>query len=427
MRSARVAGLSVIGAILVGAAGAAFAVSGAGAILLEFDTSARSAGMGSATTANFWAEDANVWANPALLGYHKGIRYQNFHTQLVPGLADGIFLDSDRMTFGAYGVGLSLSCWPFVREAGDYLDMGEQIATDESGNVIGTYHAWMKSDSWSAGVSLAQVCDALLGHDPRQGQGLARHGDVAVGYTQKRYRDELAPDEVLQDGRGGSGAATMKDLGLLLRATPYNSIDTAGHESSPGRAFAPLGGLRLDLSYGWSDLNYNDALIVHVDADQADPAPRMRRRGLAVRGALGLPPVLRQSLEGAGLGLLAESLTPLLSYSLSWDHVTPWIRWNETLERYEFAAEPDEDEHEFLRGHELVVANILYLRGGHVEHRAGDIVASTRGWGLGFRLADIAGFRYDHADVPQARGLPEVEREGYTLFVDGIALWRHLR
>jgi len=164
-----------------------------------------------------------------------------------------------------------------------------------------------------------------------------------------------------------------------------------------------------------------------VDADQADPAPRMHRRGFAVRGALGLPRGMREAMDSGGLGLLVESLTPLVSYSLSWDHVTPWVRWDATREELVFAENTDEDQHEHLRGSELVVANILYLRRGHIEQRAGEIIDSTTGWGLGFRLADIAGFRYDHAEVPQARGLAMVERDGYTLFVDGFALWRRLQ
>lgn len=117
----------------------------------------------------------------------------------------------------------------------------------------------------------------------------------------------------------------------------------------------------------------------------------------------------------------------LKSEMTSWGGVKSLYRWNETLNEYEFAADPDENEHEHLHGSELVVADILYLRRGHVEYRAGDIDGSTTGRGLGFRLADIAGFRYDHAEVAQARDLPKVEREGYTLFVDGLAPWRRLR
>lgn len=420
------------GAFLIGIAGAALAGSGAGAIVLEFDTSARSAGMGGATTAINWTDDPNVWANPALLGYHRGLRYQQFHSQLASGLADDIFMDSDRVTLGAYGVGFLFAGKPFGRMGGDYLDMGQQIGTDENGNVTEPFHSYMNADSWGVGVSLAQVFDAIAGLDAptppevagKGGQGLARYGDIAFGWTHKRFEDALAEFSTMQDSPGGgSGRATMSDWGLLLSATPYNSIDNAGQLPALDAALDPLGGLRVDLSYGWSDLNYNNARIDHVDADQSDPAPRAHRSGFAIRGALGgIPEAVRVAMEDAGLGLVAESLSPLVSYSMSWDRSTPWYRWEKT----EYVSGADPKQREYLRGSELVLANIFYLRRGHVKAEYGDIDGTTSGWGLGFRLADIAGFRYDRAEVPQAQGLPKAKSTGYTVFVDGVAIWQRL-
>jgi hypothetical protein len=421
----------VAGAFLLGIAGTALAGSGAGAIVLEFDTSARSAGMGGATTAVNWTDDPNVWANPALLGYHQGLRYQQFHSQLAVGLADDIFMESDRVTLGAYGVGFLYAGKPFGHVGGDYLDMGMQQGTDENGNVTEPFHSYMKADSWGIGVSLAQLCDAIAGLNgptppgvAREGdQGLARYGDIALGWTHKSFEDELADQAEMQDSQGGgSGRATMSDWGLLLSATPYNSIDNAGQWPELDAVLSPLGGLRLDLSYGWSDLNYNNARIVHVEADQSDPAPRAHRSGFAIRGALGVPEAVRVAMDDAGLGLVAESLSPLVSYSMSWDRSTPWYRWEQT--GYVSGANPEQ--REYLRGSELVLANILYLRRGHVKADYGDIDGATSGWGLGFRLADIAGFRYDRAEVPQAAGLPNVKRTGYTVFVDGVAIWQRL-
>jgi hypothetical protein len=420
------------GAFLIGIAGAALAGSGAGAIVLSFDKSARSEGMGGATTAVNWTDDPNVWANPALLGYHRGLRYQHFHSQLLPGLADNVDIDSDRVTLGAYGVGFLYAGKPFGRVGGDYLDMGQQQGTDQNGNVTETFHSYMKADSWGVGVSLAQVADAIAGLDaPTQpgvagkgGRGLARYGDIALGWTHKRFEDALTPDAAMQDATsGGTGTATMSDWGLLLSATPYNSITNAGQVPALDEVLSPLGGLRLDLSYGWSDLNYNNARIVHVDADQSDPAPRAHRSGFAIRGALGVPEAVRVAMEDAGLGLVTESLSPLVSYSESWDRSTPWYRWEQT----EYVPGANPEEREILRGRELVLANIIYLRRGHVKADYGDIDGATSGWGLGFRLADIAGFRYDRAEVPQAQGLPNVRRTGYTVFVDGVAIWQRLR
>jgi len=43
---------------------------------LEIDPSTRSAGMAGAASAVYWGTDPNYWANPALLGYASGIRYE---------------------------------------------------------------------------------------------------------------------------------------------------------------------------------------------------------------------------------------------------------------------------------------------------------------------------------------------------------------
>jgi hypothetical protein len=419
----------VAGAFLIGIAGTALAQ---GAILLSFDTSARSAGMGGATTAVNWTDDPNVWANPALLGYHRGLRYQQLRAQGAVGIssADDIFLDSDRVTLGAYGVGFLYAGKPFGRMGGDYLDLGRDLLTDEYGDAVGTFHSYMKADSWGVGVSLAQVFDAIAGLDAltpsgvagQGGQGLARYGDVAFGWTHKRYEDALVFEPLQGATSADNGAATMSDWGLLLSATPYNSIDNAGQVPTLDAVLSPLGGLRLDLSYGWSDLNYNNAEIEYVEANQSPLAPRVHRSGFALRCALGVPQAVRGSLENAGLGLVAESLSPLVSYSMSWDRSTPWYRWEQN--GYVPGAVPEARED--LRGSELVLANIFYLRRGHVKAAYGYTDRATSGWGLGFRLADIAGFRYDRAEVPQAQGLPKVKSTGYTVFVDGVAIWQRL-
>jgi hypothetical protein len=416
----------VAGAFLIGIAGTALAGWTAYDNVLTFDTSARSAGMGGATTAVNWTDDPNVWANPALLGYHRGLRYQQFRSQLDVGLV----LGSNRVTLGAYGVGFLYAGKPFGRLGGDCLDLGQQVLTDQNGGAVGTFQSYRKADSWGVGVSLAQVFDAIAGLDApapsgvagQGGQGLARYGDVAFGWTHKRYEDALVYEPLQGATSADNGTATMSDWGLLLSATPYNSIDNAGQVPALDAVLSPLGGLRLDLSYGWSDLNYNNAEIEFMEANQSYLAPRSHRSGFALRGALGVPLAVRGALENAGLGLVAESLSPLVSYSMSWDRSTPWYRW----EQNGYVPGADPEAREDLRGSELVLANIFYLRRGHVKADYGYVDGATSGWGLGFRLADIAGFRYDHAEVPQGEELPKVERTGYTVFVDGVAIWQRL-
>ena len=45
--------------------------------------SVRSSGMGFASNAVFWGGDPDYWSNPALLGYHDGIRYEHGTSRLV--------------------------------------------------------------------------------------------------------------------------------------------------------------------------------------------------------------------------------------------------------------------------------------------------------------------------------------------------------
>ena len=67
VQAALAGGLSMVAAIRAEAQGTARS--------LDIDASIRSAGMGGACNAVFWGADPNDWANPALLGYHSGLRY----------------------------------------------------------------------------------------------------------------------------------------------------------------------------------------------------------------------------------------------------------------------------------------------------------------------------------------------------------------
>ena len=78
---------------------------------MNIDLSVRSAGMGGASNALSWG-DLNHWGNPALLGYAQGLRYVHTHTQLVPGLASNVFLNSNVVQAGGGGVGVGFGRRP---------------------------------------------------------------------------------------------------------------------------------------------------------------------------------------------------------------------------------------------------------------------------------------------------------------------------
>src|SRR5439155_1706847 len=80
----------------------ASAQSESGAQSLLIDPSIRASAMGGASTAVIWGGDPNYWANPALLPYQHGIRYERGRTHLVPDLSPKVSFKTKRLLVG-YG------------------------------------------------------------------------------------------------------------------------------------------------------------------------------------------------------------------------------------------------------------------------------------------------------------------------------------
>jgi hypothetical protein len=73
-------------------------------------------------------------------------------------------------------------------------------------------------------------------------------------------------------------------------------------------------------------------------------------------------------------------------------------------------------------GWEMGLANIFFLRKGHFTALYGDIDDDTSGWGINLQVKKQFGLRYDTASVPQARGLPRVDRYTLSFWVDPLAI-----
>jgi hypothetical protein len=359
---------------------------------LDIDTSVRASGMGSASNAVFWGDDPNPWANPALLAYHRGVRYAHCRTRLVPGLTDDVVFRTDRTTVSYAGVGLAL---PGTTR----LDYGTSEAVDENGNTLGTFSSYEKAHVWGAGVSLGEAAGSLWQLGGRERPGFLDYADVALGMNNKAVRVVLAP--------GAVTSTTALDWGTLVRAGLPLARGSRGE--------SPL--LRLDASYGYSVLNFNDARVVFINEDSANPTSRIRRSGFAVRGAVGVPSSLRRAMHDLRLGWLAAGLDPLVSIGWAADHerVTAGSRpGGYGVQRW---------------GVEIAFANVVSVRQGHVQDRLGDIRDNTAGYGVGFNLGRFGGVHWDHAHIPQARNaaLPYVKRDAWSLFVDPIAIALALR
>lgn len=364
---------------------------------LDLDPSVRAAGMARASNAVFWGDPPDLWANPALLAYQQGLRYERSKTRLVPDLTSDVTFEIRRVTWGGGAIALALAGQPLDRLGGSRLSYGTSEGADSAGNPTGPFESFEKIRSWSFGLSLAQLTEnaAVLLH--RTPVSLSRYADVSFGMSTKDLQMVLAP--------GTEGSTTARDIGVLVRLSPINSID------GPGDAAWPV---RVDASYGWSILSYNDATVIFPSESSPDPVSRHHRQGIAARAALGLPADFRGGLEAHRLGWLIPGFTPLVSLGIAndWTHST--------------AGDLDAPSTSYdtrALGLELTIANVLSVRQGWYEDKDGDIDDTSSGWSLGLPLGRIASVRYDWARFPECCGLSHIQPRGWTAWMNPLALW----
>ena len=392
-------------------ASVATAGSGTGAINMSFNTSARFEAMGSAGVGAPWGTDTNHWANPALLAFRPGLNYLKFRSELAAGLADDIVITNQELTLGNYGVTFLLAKGPVD---GNYLDMGTQMGTDENGVPTGEFQSYMKTESWGLGIDVVQVLDHLLDHGDKN---WSRYATLAAGFTKHSFEDQLAPDSNLQDGvSGGSGSGNSTDKGFVLRATPLRIDSPAGWNDN---GFV---GLTAGAAYGYSLKSDTDEYIVHVDADQSDPFPRAFVKGWSVHLALPLAPDFRDRPVHGLEKLITQAIDPFFSFTYSSQLIEPGYVWDADLNHYVYEHDTSGAQEEIGTGWEIGLANIFFLRRGHVEAKYGDIDGTTAGWGINLQAGKMGGFRYDHARVPQATTLPDVYRDGWSIWICPMAI-----
>ena len=222
---------------------------------------------------------------------------------------------------------------------------------------------------------------------------------------------DFAPATVTLDGSAGRGESKNRDQGLLVRVTPYNAIDYPGLIPQIENTIRA----RIDVSYATAAVNYdNNASISYIDEDQSDPFVKLHW-GWAVHADFTLPALTGESDQSGPPDWLCNLITPLVSFGGTLEHSQPAINDVKSGEEID------------LSGWELTIANIFWLRRGHVEDPTGTVIGDTYGWGLGLQFGKVGGFRYDHAIVPQSIYLGDVERKGFTVFLDPVRLYQRLR
>jgi hypothetical protein len=387
-----------------------------GAQSLFIDPSVRASAMGGSSGAVFWGDCPNYWSNPGLLGSRKGVVYEWGRTQLVPDLAENVFFTTKRLTIGGWGLGIMMAGKPVDKLGGLRLDYGESFATDPDGNILGTFTSYEDTQSLGGGANLLEFAEHALAAGGLETPAMSRFGDVGIGWSEKKTHVFLAPAGFTQDGTTSAGYVTTHDSGVLIRLTPYNSIDYAGLLPGLDR----VAGARVDFSYGGSTQNYNHATIAYIDPSQSDPVARMQRKGWAAHLALDVPARTHSEAGSGTLGWVLGCVTPLLSVGSTHDRAVPLI-WDAATGGYRAGERIKHS------GWEVTIANIYSIRGGRVDDPAGTVHGHTSGWGIALHVKDAVGFSYDAATVPQSIYLDRVHRKAASFFIDPVRAWGLLR
>ncbi len=384
-----------------------------GANSLMLDPSIRATGMGRASGAVFWGDGSDYWANAALLASGNWIRFERGRTQLVPELAKDVYLTTNRVTFARGGLGLLVAGYPIDAAGGSRLDYGVETATDVDGNPVGQIHPYEKTRSLGISGNILELVESVSAISGRRWPGLSRFADLGLGIVMNRTHVDLSPAGFTVPKP--SADVSTYDKGLLARLTPYDAVDHEGFARPLDRVLP----IRVDLAYGASSHNYTDARVDFPSP--GSPIVRLRRIARSVHAALGFPGVARDALDGAGLGWLPASLTPLVSWGRAWEGEVEMIKDPATGD-YIKGPEARYD------GWEVTIANIYTYRQGHIEDPAGSLFGDTKGWSLGVHLKDLGGFSYEEATEPPTIYFTKtIHRKGFSVFVDPVKAWRAIR
>jgi hypothetical protein len=357
---------------------------------LDFDTSIRAAGMGSASAGVWWGEPG-VWGNPASLAEVRGVGWVDGRTQLVPGLASDVWLKSSRLLLGGAGVGLSLMGEPLDGIGGMRLDYGASEGTDPFGNPTGTFDSFEETQAWGIGVAPIQLFDAIRGAGTDPVASGPRRVDLAGGYQHKHTVVSLAPADV-----GGYAEADCLDWGVSGRVTLTPDL-------------SPQAPWRLELSGGYAVLNANDAQFLFL-AESAPPS-RIRREGLAVHASV-LSPWSEPGAAPPNWMLTGMPRAIEFGVARDWEQVSAGAGPTDfSVDRF---------------GIEGTLLGVLTGRFGHVSDRVGEIVGDTWGYGVRIPVGPWGSVAYDRARVPQSSGLPDVTRQGWSAWVDPLRIMSDL-
>ncbi len=145
----------------------------------------------------------------------------------------------------------------------NYLSLGENVWTDETGTELGTYDSREYTNAFGLGLCV----DFFL--------------RAAIGVTYKRIVSKLTPFTIVgAENSSGEATANAFDFGLQINV-PFTELFR--DERKTTFQLFPV----IEISYGYAIVNIGDEMR-YIDKHQADPLPRQARLGNALKLGLGM-------------------------------------------------------------------------------------------------------------------------------------------
>jgi hypothetical protein len=334
--------------------------------ILDYDPSVRSASMAGASGAVYWGDAPNYWANPALLGYAQGIRYEDgleslptasvgdgFQTMLIESRAT-----ARREVLGYGGLGFAFAGRPFDGPGG--IRFESKVTTTAPWSPTTTDEFFDEMWSWSVGISASGLARSYAALTHQNAPRFTQYLDLALGYAHK--------------ATGSTGKGVSSDWGLLTRCgVPIRLGSTT---------------LAVEGAYGYSVLS---------SPGVAPYRYRHHRNAVSVRAALtATPGPMARTPDW-----IRSGFQPLISVGATLDNEHVVGPYSATQE---------------MSGAELSLLNVVFLRAGQDRHDR-----TSTGWGLSLPIGSFAGVRYDHSHLDDFFGST---RRSWSVWVDPLALRR---
>ncbi|TNE71882.1 type IX secretion system outer membrane channel protein PorV [bacterium] len=208
-----------------------------GVPFLQIEPDSRAAGMGNSNVAIADNASAIFW-NPAGLAFQKGSQLSITHANWLPNFDAGLFYDYLVGKYYIDGLGTFAGHITF-------LNLGEQVQTDEIGNEIGKFSSYDFAVGASYGFDITP--------------------DFAIGIGTRFIYSNLVPEgtETSAQVQASAGTSLAFDLGFLYKSPIFM-----------------LGENKANINFGLNASNIGTA-IQYTDEQQKDPLPTMLRAGFA--------------------------------------------------------------------------------------------------------------------------------------------------